>query len=116
MGVFPRFSLFLKVSVFFREYINTLLSAEGVTEIHWQILSIGEIEAIQLYVGAGISLTQILDDLKHKSFNNVIENLSTQTNRNFAHSFLYDKQEELYKRLGIPEEKHPGKGNADKQV
>jgi len=95
--------LFLINSEFFREYINTLLIAEGVTGIDWQILSINELEALQPHIAAGFNLAQVLDELRNKSFNDVIENLSSQTNRTFAHSFLYDKQEELYQRLGVPE-------------
>jgi len=99
--------LYLINSEFFREYINTLLAAEGVTGLDWQILSIEELEALQPHISAGFNLAQGLDELRNKSFNNVLENLSSQTNRTFAHSFLYDKQEELYQRLGIPEENRP---------
>jgi len=95
--------LFLINSEFFREYINTLLSAEGVTGIDWQILSINELEALQPHIASGFNLAQVLDELRNKYFNDVIENLRSQTNRTFAHSFLYDKQEELYQRLGVPE-------------
>jgi hypothetical protein len=45
----------------------------------------------------------VLDDLQQKSFNDVLQDLSSQTNRTFAHSFLYPKQEELYQRLDIPD-------------
>jgi hypothetical protein len=101
--------LFLINSEFFREHINTLLATEGVTGLNWQILSIDELEAFQPHIEAGFNLAQILDELRNKSFNNVLEDLSSQTNRTFAHSFLYDKQEELYQRLGIPEERRPGR-------
>jgi hypothetical protein len=105
--------LFLINSEFFREYINTLLAAEGVTGLDWQILSIDELEALQPHIAAGFNLAQVLDELRNKSFNNVLENLSSQTNRTFAHSFLYDKQEELYQRLGVPEEGRPGNRKGD---
>jgi hypothetical protein len=95
--------LFLINSEFFREYINTLLTAEGVTGLDWQILSIDELEALQPHIAAGFNLSQVLDELRNKSFNDVHENLISQTNRSFADSFLYDKQEELYQRLGLPE-------------
>lgn len=107
--------LFLINSEFFREHINTLLAAEGVTGLDWQILSIDELEALQPHIAAGFNLAQILDELRNKSFNDVIENLSSQTNRTFAHSFLYDKQEELYQHLGVPEESRPGNRKDDKQ-
>ncbi len=95
--------LFLINSELFREYINTLLTAEGVTGLDWQILSIDELEALQPHIAAGLNLAQVLDELRNKSFNDVHENLISQTNRSFADSFLYDKQEELYQRLGVPE-------------
>ena len=95
--------LFLINSELFREHINTLLTAEGVTELDWQILSINELEALQPHIAAGFNLAQVLDELRNKSFNDVIENLISQTNRSFADSFLYDKQKELYQRLGVPE-------------
>ncbi len=95
--------LFLINSEFFREYINTLLTAEGVTGLDWQILSIDELEALQPHITAGFNLSQVLDELRNKSFNDVHENLISQTNKSFADSFLYDKQEELYQRLGLPE-------------
>jgi len=95
--------LFLINSEFFREHINTLLTAEGVTGLDWQILSIDELEALQPHIAAGFNLSQVLDELRNKSFNDVHENLISQTNKSFADSFLYDKQEELYQRLGLPE-------------
>lgn len=96
--------LYLINSSPFREYIDTLLAAEGVTGLDWQILSIHELEALQPHVAAGFNLSQVLHEMRNKSFNDVLQNLSSQTNRTFAHSFLYEKQEELYQRLDIPEE------------
>lgn len=107
--------LFLINSEFFREYINTILAAEGVTGLDWQILSIDELEALQPHIAAGFNLAQVLSELRSKLFNNVLENLSSQTNRTFAHSFLYDKQEELYQRLSIPKEIRSENGKGDKQ-
>jgi hypothetical protein len=107
--------LLLINSEFFREYINTLLAAEGVTGLDWQILSINELEALQPHISAGFNLAHVLDELQNKSFNNVLEDLSSQTNRTFSHSFLYDKQEELYQRLGVPEASCPGNRKGDKQ-
>jgi hypothetical protein len=88
----------------FREYIDSLLVAEGITNFNWQILSIRELEDLQPHIAAGFSLSKILDDLQRKSFNDVLQDLSSQTNRTFAHSFLYPKQEELYQRLNILDE------------
>lgn len=86
----------------FREHIDSLLASEGVTGLNWQILSIDELEALQPHIAAGFRLAQVLDDLSTKTFNDVLQELSSQTKRTFAHSFLYQKQEELYQRLDIP--------------
>lgn len=94
--------LYLINSTLFREHIDSLLASEGVTGLDWQILSIDELEALQPHIAAGFRLVQVLDDLLTKTFNNVLQDLSSQTNRTFAHSFLYQKQEELYQRLDMP--------------
>lgn len=90
-------------SAFFREHINGLLADEGVSGLDWQILSIDELEALQPHIAAGFRLAQVLNDLLTRTFNDVLQELSFQTNRTFAHSFLYQKQEELYQRLDMPE-------------
>lgn len=94
--------LYLINSDLFREHIDSLLASEGVTGLNWQILSIDELEALQPHIAAGFSLAQVLDDLLTKTFNDVLQELSSHTNRTFAHSFLYQKQEELYRRLDMP--------------
>lgn len=91
-------------SELFREHINNLLENEGVTNLDWQILSIDELELLQPHISAGFKLAQILDDLRIKTFDNVLEYLISQTNKTFADSFLYPKQQELYQRLGISDE------------
>ncbi|MFN4953115.1 MAG: hypothetical protein ACK5WC_01300 [Aphanizomenon sp.] len=95
--------LYLINCTFFQEHINSLLAAEGITGLDWQILSIDELEVLQPHIAAGFKLSQVLDDLTQKTFNNVLEDLFSQTNRTFADSFLYPKQEELYQRLAIPD-------------
>lgn len=90
-------------STFFREHVDSLLIAEGITGLDWQILSIDELEALQPHIAVGFRLSKVLDNLLQKTFNDVLQDLSSQTNRTFAHSFLYPKQEELYQRLDIPD-------------
>ncbi len=88
----------------FRDYINNeLLKNEGIVNLDWQILSIGELERLQPHLAAGIHLSQVLQDLKHKSFNSVLKELASQTRKTFKDCFLYPKQKELYQRLGIPD-------------
>lgn len=95
--------LYLINSTFFQEHINDLLASDGVIGLSWQILAIDELEKLQPHIVAGFSLSQVLDNLLHKTFNDTLQELSIQTNRTFADSFLYQKQEELYQRLGIPD-------------
>jgi len=90
----------------FRDHINELLKNEeneGIVNLDWQILSIGELECLQPHLAAGIHLSQVLQDLKHKSFNSVLKELASQTRKTFKDSFLYPKQKELYQRLSIPD-------------
>jgi len=101
--------LYLINSTSFREYINNLLASEKITEFSWQILSINELEVLQPHIVAGFSLSKVLDDLLDKGFNDTLQELIVQTNRTFADSFLYQKQEELYQRLSIPDRIIPKK-------
>ena len=87
----------------FRDHINELLKNKGIVNLDWQILSIGELERLQPHLAAGIHLSQVLQDLKHKSFNSVLKELASQTRKTFKDSFLYPKQKELYQRLGLPD-------------
>lgn len=89
----------------FRDYIknNELLKNKEIVNLDWQILSIGELERLQPHLAAGIHLSQVLQDLKHKSFNSVLKELASQTRKTFKDSFLYPKQKELYQRLGLPD-------------
>ncbi|NUN67440.1 hypothetical protein HCU40_22715 (plasmid) [Pseudanabaena biceps] len=93
--------LYLINSFFFRDHINTLLADEGITGFDWQILSIDDLERLQPHLKSGFRFSQVLDDLKQKTFNSVLQDLSSQTNQTFADSFLYQKQHELYQRLGV---------------
>ncbi|HSF72493.1 MAG TPA: hypothetical protein VLA84_01700 [Microcoleus sp.] len=88
----------------FRDYINNeLLKNKEFVNVDWQILSIGELERLQPHLAAGIHLSQVLQDLKHKSFNSVLKELTSQTRKSFKDSFLYPKQKEVYQRLGLPD-------------
>jgi hypothetical protein len=86
----------------FRTHINELLKNEGIVNLDWQILSIDKLERLQPHLAAGIHLSQVLQDLKHKSFNSVLKELASQTRKTFKDSFLYPKQKELKQRLGLP--------------
>lgn len=90
-------------SHFFREYINQLLFEERIHNLSWQIFPVGKLEVLQPHLATGISLAKVLDELWKKNFNEVLDTLRLQTNCSYRDSFLYPKQEELYRKLGIPD-------------
>jgi hypothetical protein len=89
----------------FREYVNTLLvnsllaEKEEITNFEWQILSIDELEVLQPYLADGFKLSQVLDNLRTKTYEEIYQELNSHTNKTFANSFLYPHQVELYQRL-----------------
>ncbi len=94
--------MYLINSVPFRDHIDSLLADEHISKFDWQILAINELEAIQPHLNAELKLSQVLENLRQTTFNNVLDDLVSQTNKSFEDSFLYQKQEEIYQRLGIP--------------
>lgn len=95
--------LYLINSVDFRNHVNELLKNEGVVNLDWRIFSIGELETLQPHLVQGINLSQVIQDLENNTFNDVLKQLCSKTNKSFKDSFLYPKQEELYQRLDSPD-------------
>jgi hypothetical protein len=93
--------LHLVNNTFFREHINGLLAQDGITGMDWQILSVDELEALQPHLATGFKLIQVLNDLQTKTFNKVLDGLVSRSQKSFVDSFLYQKQQELYCRLGL---------------
>lgn len=93
--------LYLINSHLFREHLDSLLIQEGVNKFDWRILSIDELELLQVHLSTDYKLIQMLDDLLNETFNNLLIRLSTQTGKKFQDSFLYPKQEEIFQRLGV---------------
>jgi hypothetical protein len=60
---------------------------------------IHELEVLQPHIAAGFSLSKVLDDLLQKTFNDVLQDLISQTNRTFAHSFLYPNKKSYINAL-----------------
>ncbi len=89
-------------SVPFQEHIDSLLAAKHISKFDWQILAINELEEIQPHLNAELKFSQVLENLRQTTFNNVLDDLVSQTNKSFEDSFLYQKQEEISQRLGIP--------------
>jgi len=88
-------------SGWFRDHISQLLINEGIREFNWQIISIDELEALEPHISSGIKLSKVLNDLSHRKFNDVLEDLIEETNNSFTHSCLYPMQQKLYQRLGL---------------
>lgn len=60
-----------------------------------------KLEAFQPHLSHLIKLSQVLENLSHKNFNEVLKDLEFKTNKSFGDSFLYSKQEEIFQRLDI---------------
>ncbi|GBE74982.1 hypothetical protein myaer87_22090 [Microcystis aeruginosa NIES-87] len=93
--------LYLINSHLFREHLDSLLIQEGVNKFDWRILSIDELELLQVHLSTDYKLIQMLDDLLNETCNNLLIRLSTQTGKKIQDSFLYSKQEEIFQRLGV---------------
>ena len=85
----------------FRGALNGLLAQDGITGMDWQILSVDELEALQPHLATGFKLIQVLNDLQTKTFNKVLDELVSKSEKSFVDSFLYQKQQEIYCRLGL---------------
>ncbi len=93
--------LYLINSPQFREYIDDRLSTEeGIKNLPWLILAFDELEKLQPHLAVGIGLEKIIDDLNSKPFSTVLEQVQSQTGLTYKDSFLYKKDEELYRQLG----------------
>jgi hypothetical protein len=88
-------------TTFFRDHINSQLESKGIRDLDWLIVSIDELEALQPHIASGIKLSEVLASLGRSAFNDVLGELESRTQKSFKDSFLYLKQRELYRSLGI---------------
>lgn len=93
--------LYLINSELFKDMINEELSKEGLSKFDWMILSINELEVLQAHIEANYSLNRILNRLKTKHFNEVLDELNLDSKRTFKHCCLYKIENEIYRRIGI---------------
>lgn len=93
--------LYLINSTFFRKHIDGLLAEQGITDLPWLILPVDELERLQPHLAAGIDLGATIDELRDATFNEVLEGLHEQTNLVYKDSFLYAKDEHLFRLLGV---------------
>lgn len=88
-------------STFFRGHIDQLLVEEGVNSLPWLVFPLDELEVLQPHLAAGVGLSDTVVALRDSTFNEVLEGLIEQTQRTYKDSFLYPKEEELYRLLGV---------------
>jgi len=93
--------LYLVNSSFFREHIDGLLAEEGVTRLPWLVLPVDELEPLQPHLAAGMDLGATVDELRDTTFNEVLGKLHKQTNLVYKDSFLYSRDEELFRLLDM---------------
>jgi hypothetical protein len=93
--------LYLVNSTFFRRHIDNLLAAQGVTDLPWLVLPVDELERLQPHLAAGIDLGETVDELRDTTFNEVRGKLNEQTGLVYKDSFLYSRDEELFRLLGM---------------
>ncbi len=95
--------LYLVNSHFFREHIDGLLAARGVTDLPWLVLPIDELEQLQPHLKVGMDFGATVDRLSERgaTFNHVLEGLVERTNLAYKDSFLYARDERLFGALGI---------------
>lgn len=90
-------------SILFKEFIDQKLSQKGKTSFPWRILSIGELEILQAHLAAGVSFSEIINNLNAEAFNNVLMELHSLTGKTYKDSFLYIRDQEMYRLLGVPD-------------
>ena len=71
----------------------------------WLILSMDELERLQPHLAAGMAMASLFASLRSQLFNEVLRAAHEQTGKTYTDSFLYQKDREIYDRLGVSEEK-----------
>ena len=94
---------YLVNSHFFREHVDGLLAARGITGLPWLVLPVDELERLQPHLKAGINLGETVDALREPgtTFNDVLEGMVERTNLSYKDSFLYARDERLFGALSV---------------
>ena len=92
--------IYLANSAPFRESLTGLLDGSA-KNLPWLILSLDELERLQPHLAAGIAMAPLFDSLRNQHFGEVVQEAHEQTGRTYQHSFLHQKDQETYDRLGV---------------
>lgn len=96
--------IYLANSIVFRDSLVGMLD-ETARNLPWLILSLDELEKLQPHIAAGVEITSLFSNLRSQMFSKVLQAAHEQTGKNYKDSFLYQKDQEIYDRLGVSEEK-----------
>lgn len=92
--------LYLANSTVFRELLEGLVDKD-VTGLPWLILSLDELEQLQPHIAAGLAMGELFGKIREQLFPNVLEEAHRRTGCTYEDTFLHEKEQELYDRLGI---------------
>jgi hypothetical protein len=98
--------MFLVNSLPFREIIwprlSERLSTKGIKPSPWVVLSIGQLENLQVHLSAGIRMATFLKKVDSMMLDKAFEEIQNETKRTYEHSFLHEKDKEIHSLLGAP--------------
>lgn len=90
-------------STIFRDFLKEVVEAEA-KELPWLILSLDELERLQPHIAVTSAMLDIFSTMRKITFQEVLKDTQRQTGLTFKDSFLYEKEQEIYDRLGVPHE------------
>ena len=92
--------IYLINSVLFRDSLTEMLHGEA-RKLPWLILSLDELERLQPHLAAGVAMASLFASLRSQRFDEVLQALHKKTNKTYCDSFLFQKDQEIYDRLGV---------------
>ena len=96
-------TLYLVNTGLFKLYLDDLLLERfKISNFEWHILSVKELEVLQPFFAAGVSMAETMDHLKNTSFNNVITLYRSKIGLSYQDSVLYQYDLKMYDHLNMP--------------
>jgi hypothetical protein len=86
-------------SDFFREHIDEMLRADGISDLPWQIVAMEELELVERHVRGGVPLAEAMSRMPTEEVVADLEGRSGFTSN--ESSFLFPKHQELMDMLGL---------------